>query len=130
MIACATMVEENRVLLVQHAAAEKPDYGNWLLPAGSVEHNESVEQAVKREVKEETGLEIRPVRKLTQMIDPYTKDELVNFLCIPLTSKIETSSELKEARWFSLDEISKLDNIHLGLKQFLMKGLRTCRFVE
>jgi len=130
MIACATIVKGNRVLLVQHAEEGKPDYGDWLLPAGSVEHGETLDEAVEREIKEETGLRIRTVRKLTEIVDPYTKEKLVNFLCIPLTSKIETSSELKEAKWFDIDEIRTLDNIHSGLKQFLVEGFRTHNFSE
>jgi len=130
MIACATIVKDNRVLLVQHAEEGKPDYGDWLLPAGSVEPGETFDEAVEREINEETGLRIRTVRKLTEIIDPYTKEKLVNFLCIPLTSKIDISSELKEAKWFGIDEIRTFENIHPALKQFLIKGFRTHKFSE
>ena len=37
LIVCATTVNNNKVLLVRHASVEKPDYGDWLLPAGRVE---------------------------------------------------------------------------------------------
>ena len=130
MIACATIVKGDRVLLVQHSNEGKPDYGHWLLPAGSVERGEALDEAVEREVKEETGLRIRTVRKLTEIVDPYTKDKLVNFLCTTLTSRVETSSELKEAKWFDVDEINALTNVHPGLKQFLIEGLTTRRFSE
>jgi 8-oxo-dGTP pyrophosphatase MutT (NUDIX family) len=128
MIACATIIKGNRVLLVQHAGEGKPDYGNWLLPAGKVEHGESWEEAVRREAKEETGLRIRTVRRLVEIVDPYTKDKLVNFLCIPLTSRITLSSELKEAKWFDVDGICALENIHTGLKQFLVGEFRNREF--
>ncbi|MGB9134136.1 MAG: NUDIX domain-containing protein [Candidatus Bathyarchaeia archaeon] len=130
MIACATIVRGDRVLLVQHSDEGKPDYGHWLLPAGSVEHGESLDEAVKREVKEETGLRIRTVRKLTEVVDPYTKDKLVNFLCTTLTPSVETSCELKEAKWFGVDEINALTNIHPELKQFLVEGLTTREFSQ
>lgn len=119
-----------RVLLVRHAAVEKPDYGDWLLPAGSVEFGESLEEALKREVNEETGLSVRKIKKLVQHVDPYTKDRLANFLCIPLTSNIGTSSELKEAKWFDVNEIQSLKNIHSGLARFLTEGLRSDAFKE
>jgi 8-oxo-dGTP pyrophosphatase MutT (NUDIX family) len=128
MIACATIVKGDRVLLVQHSDEGKPDYGYWLLPAGSVEQGETLDEAVEREAKEETGLRIRTVRKLTEIADPYTKDKLVNFLCATVTSRVETSSELKEAKWFNVNEISALPNIHPGLKQFLVEGLTTGKF--
>jgi len=123
-------VKDKRVLLVRHAGVEKPDYGDWLLPAGSVEHGEDLETALKREMREETGLRIKVVRKLAEHIDPYTKDKLINFLCIPLTSRIETSSELKETKWFDADEVQRTENIHPGLKQFLIDGLRADSFRE
>jgi len=130
LIVCATTVKNRRVLLVRHAGVEKPDYGDWLLPAGSVEGGESLEQALKREMKEETGLRIRVIRKLVELIDSYTNDVLVNFLCIPLTSKIKISSELMETKWFDLNEIQRLKNIHPGLKQFLIDGFNKGSFRE
>lgn len=54
--------EQNHVLMVQEA---KPDcYKQWYLPAGRVEAGESLEEAVRREVKEEAGLECEPVTLL------------------------------------------------------------------
>ena len=130
LIVCATTIKDKKVLLVRHAGVEKPDYGDWLLPAGSVEPGEGLEKALEREMKEETGLSIKIVRKLIEHIDPYTGDKIVNFLCIPLTSRIETSSELMEAKWFNLTEIQRLKNIHLGLKQFLINGFKSESFRE
>lgn len=118
------------VLLVKHAAVSKPDYGDWLLPAGSVESGESLEEALKREISEELGLRIKVIRKLVEHVDPYTKDRLVNFLCSPLSSRIETSSELNEAEWFDAKEIQVLENIHAGLKQFLIDGFKNDAFEE
>ena len=124
LIVCATTVREDKVLLVRHAGAEKPDYIDWLLPAGSMERGESLEEALKREMREETGLSIKIVRKVTEHVDPYTKDKLVNFLCTPLTSSVKVSSELNEAKWFNIEEITMLENIHPGLKKFLIDGLK------
>lgn len=123
MIVCATVVRDERVLLVRHSCEQKPDYGDWLLPAGNVEVGQSLEEALKREAKEELGLSIRTVRKLTEHVDPYTGDRLADFLCTPTTSKIELSSEISEARWFTANEIRELANIHAGLKEGLLRRL-------
>jgi ADP-ribose pyrophosphatase YjhB (NUDIX family) len=101
LIGCATIVDRNKVLFVRHAAAEKPDYGQWLLPAGGVEPRITLEEALKREISEEPGLRIKVIKKLVEHADPCTKDRSANFLCNPLTSKVETSSKLSEAEWFS-----------------------------
>lgn len=130
MIVCATIVEYHRVLLVMHANVEKSDYGDWLLPAGSVESGETLEEALKREISEELGLRIRIVKKFVEHVDPYTKDRLVNFHCSLSTSRIETSAELSGAEWFDAKEIQALENIHAGLKQFLIDGFKNGAFEE
>ena len=77
------------------------------------------EEALKREMKEELSLEVDVVRKLAEIIDPYTRDGLVNFLCTQRTSNIVTSPELEEAKWFNTNEIRGITNINRDLKQFL-----------
>ena len=52
------------LLLVRQAAGQKP----WTLPGGKVKRNESLERALKREVREETGLSVRASEYL-QMYD-------------------------------------------------------------
>lgn len=47
---------ENRILLVKHAYGNR----NWHLPGGSVEHHECIEDALLREVHEETGFNVEP----------------------------------------------------------------------
>ena len=113
---------------MKHAAVKKPDYGDWLLPAESMEPGESLEEALKREIGEELGLKIKVIKKLVECVDPYTKDRLTNFLCSPLTTRIETSSELSDAEWFDAEEIQALENIHMGLKQFLIEGFKSDAF--
>lgn len=57
-LAAAAMVEiDNQLLLVRRAI--QPAYGKWSFPSGYVNRGEQVERAVEREVREETGLEVR-----------------------------------------------------------------------
>lgn len=88
MIICATIVKGERVLLMRHASRQKPTYGDWLLPAGRVEQGESLEEALKRELMEETSLKVRIVRRLAEHIDRYTGDKIINFLCSPLHQRL------------------------------------------
>jgi 8-oxo-dGTP pyrophosphatase MutT (NUDIX family) len=53
----AVIFDEGRVLLQR-----RDDTGRWGLPGGGVEPGESVRQALIREVREETGLEVEPLR--------------------------------------------------------------------
>ena len=52
----------NKILLVKRGTVIFK--GHWALPGGKVDAGETVEQAVVREVKEETGLHVRIVRKI------------------------------------------------------------------
>jgi 8-oxo-dGTP pyrophosphatase MutT (NUDIX family) len=57
-VAAIVKDEQGRVLLVQTTR------GRWSLPAGAIDPGESPQEAVVRETREETGLEVRPVRLL------------------------------------------------------------------
>jgi len=62
MVAVGAVVldETNRVLLVKHVEAKRGGFwfGKWICPGGKLQRGESLEEGTKREVKEETSLEI------------------------------------------------------------------------
>ncbi|XP_013191632.1 8-oxo-dGDP phosphatase NUDT18 [Amyelois transitella] len=58
VVACVIINERNEVLMMQEA--KESCAGKWYLPAGRMEKNETIIQAVKREVLEETGLQCEP----------------------------------------------------------------------
>ncbi len=64
----AAIVASGRILLVKRRKA--PERGCWNLPGGKVDHMERVEDAIRREIREETGLKVRLTRflQLTQLL--------------------------------------------------------------
>src|SRR2546428_3555902 len=76
MLAVGAVVldETNRVLLVKHVEAKRGGFwfGKWICPGGKLQHGESLEEGTKREVLEETGLEIELTGK-PEMLDRIVK---------------------------------------------------------
>lgn len=82
-------------------------YGLWNWQQGKVDEGEDLETAGIREVKEETGFDIRIVKKLTVIENPFagTKETHV-FLGEIVGGELSFSKEeILDARWFTKEEI-------------------------
>jgi NAD+ diphosphatase len=74
--------------------------------AGYMEPGETIEEAVRREVHEESGIVVGDVRYLACQPWPFPSTLMMGFLCQALSEEIMVDpEELAEARWFSRDEI-------------------------
>jgi len=107
----AVIVRGSHVLLVKRE--EEPSKGLWSIPGGLVELGESVEDACRREVKEETGIDIQ-IEKLLDVASSIIRDGqgrirfhyvLTFFLARPLTIAAAPHSDVSEVRWVRLDEL-------------------------
>ena len=88
LVAVGAVIEDDRgrILLVKHKK-ERGGYwqGKWICPGGELEFGEEIKEGIKREVKEETNLEIELVRPLV----PF--DRIVKLACTLSTLTISPS---------------------------------------
>ena len=110
----ALIHKTGRVLLLRRRWP--PNQGYWAFPGGLVEPGESVQDAVLREVKEETGLEIR-LESLLDVITDIHLDELgrvkyhyviVDYTATPLGPRVTLNDESSSYGWFTPDEIKRI----------------------
>jgi mutator protein MutT len=110
----AIILRDREILLVKRGA--EPGLGKWSVPGGSIEIGETLEEALKREVLEETGLEI-VVGKLAGVCDLIVKREgeirfhyiLIDYFAAVESGEPVAATDVSECRWVSLDEISRYD---------------------
>ena len=99
---------DGRVLLIRRA--RPPSQGEWTLPGGKQEPGETLEETVVRELREETGLRVRVLRKLEIYVlerDGHAYD-IHEFLCTAEDAPNTPGDDASDARWFRLDELRGL----------------------
>ena len=100
----AVVVDRGRVLLVRRGT--EPLRGQWSLPGGLVEVGEALTDAIVREVKEETGLDVKPV-ELIELIDRIHRDDgrvryhyvIADYLCLVAGGQLRAASDADDVRW-------------------------------
>ncbi len=111
-IGAVVLDERGRVLLVRRAHA--PLKGEWSLPGGAVEVGETLEEAVAREVLEETGLvvDVGPVVEVLDRIDrtPDGRVEyhfvIVDYLCRARSGDAVCGSDADAVQWVARPDLA------------------------
>lgn len=100
-VAAIIFDDEGRILLLKHTYRKF----EWGLPAGGLEHGEKPEEAVAREFREETGLEIAVEKMLlARSIKEYPHVALI-YLCRIAGGEFRPSLEVSEMRYFGTDHL-------------------------
>lgn len=99
--------QKNEVLLVKRGI--EPGYGKWALPGGYLDWDESLEEGVIREVKEETGIETK-IERMLNFYDSPTRNYqniAITFLLRPISDTPFSfqAEEILDGGWFSFDKL-------------------------
>jgi 8-oxo-dGTP diphosphatase len=110
----AVVIREGQVLLVRRG--RPPGEGLWAIPGGVVELGETLQAAAEREIKEETGLEVRagaPVYTFDSIHRDSEGAIRFHYIIVDLTAQyisgeIRAGGDAGEARWVALSEVDAL----------------------
>ena len=106
IVVCGVLEKDGKYLLVREA--KKMCYGKWNLPAGCLDHNETILEAARREIKEESGLDVE-LTGVCQIGNRKLEDEV--FASIIFSTKVLSDDikfnpdEILDIKWFSYKEL-------------------------
>jgi ADP-ribose pyrophosphatase YjhB (NUDIX family) len=104
------VIDRDRVLLIRRGS--EPLKGEWSLPGGLLELGEELAAGVRRELLEETGLEVEPL----EMILPFDRIVrvgsrvkyhyvIVDYLCRRKSGRLRPASDVVDARWVRRNDL-------------------------
>jgi 8-oxo-dGTP diphosphatase len=91
------------------------DNGKWALPGGMVDWGETIPTTIRRELTEETGLELIKIRRLVGVYSEPDRDPRLHSICILVEADVEgtlqpqDTLEIREVKAFSVDALPMAD---------------------
>jgi len=118
--------KELKVLLIERGL--DPYKGMWAFPGGFLRMDETAEECAKRELKEETGLELAKVRELGTFSgvnrDPRERVISIAFYSLAKHSTVKGGDDAAKAKWWAIDDIPQLAFDHDYILRKAMKRIR------
>lgn len=105
----ALVLKENKILLIKRTG-KILEGGKWGLIGGFVERDETLRDAIKREVQEESGYKIKNIKLLTVIDSPNRpKEDRQNiafvFICEAFEKQGDSDWEVDDQKWFNLSNL-------------------------
>ena len=128
----AVIVRDQKALIIKRA--HEPRKGEWSLPGGLLELGESLQDAVRREIKEETTLDVT-VGPIIETFDRVHRDAhgriryhfvIVDFVCWPDSGEAIPASDAEGVAWVRITEIDDY-KVNAHAKAVIEKGLKVLR---
>lgn len=108
-VTCAIIRRDGKILAAQRGPNAHLA-GRWEFPGGKVDLGESEERCIVREIREELGIEIRPIRRLADSVHDYGDKQirLIPFEC-ELSGGEPEAREHASVGWFQVTDLKSLD---------------------
>lgn len=120
----AIVIDAGSILLVKRD--HEPAKGQWSLPGGRLEAGETLREALVREVREETGVDV-DVDGLIGVAERIVRDDdgeieyhyvILDYVCTPRSTHVKPGDDASDARWVPVSELAEL-HLTAGLLEFL-----------
>jgi mutator protein MutT len=128
----ALIFDGDKILLVERG--KEPLKGYWSLPGGVLETGETLEQGIVREVREETGLEVKPI-EVIEIFERIVRDAqgateyhfvLIDYICRVTGGSLCAADDASQVAWVGRDELPGY-RITTGTLPVIEKGFRAIR---
>jgi len=125
----ALIFDEDRILMAERGG--EPLKGWWSIPGGLVETGESLDAAIRREVREETGLEVRPLGMI-EIFERIMRDAqgaaeyhyvLIDYICRVQSGTACAGDDVSRVEWVRQSDLQQL-KITEGTLAVIEKGFR------
>lgn len=116
--------QDLKILLIQRKY--EPFINSWALPGGFVQEDETLEQSVLRELREESGLSQTPFLEQLYTFDGVDRDPRERIVSVAYfglvnTTELKASTDAKDARWFSVKKLPQ--DLAFDHEQIIEKAL-------
>jgi 8-oxo-dGTP diphosphatase len=122
------LLPDGRIVLVR-----RHDTGLWALPGGMIDWREDIQTTVKRELAEETGLELVKIRRLIGVYSSPDRDPRLHSICFVVAADVSGNFEIKdtlevsEVKAFSVDSLPTSEELTFDnnrqLKDYLSQAI-------
>ncbi|MCT7952079.1 NUDIX hydrolase [Ancylothrix sp. C2] len=119
------ILPDGRIVMIR-----RQDTGEWGLPGGIVNWGEDISTAIRRELKEETGLNLVKISRLVGVYSAPDRDPRIHSICVLVEAEVEgemkvsDTLEIAEVKAFSRDNLpqGKLSHDHNRQLEDYLKG--------
>jgi 8-oxo-dGTP diphosphatase len=122
------ILPDGRIVLIR-----RRDDGRWALPGGMVDWGEDIPSTIRRELKEETGLELAEIRRLVGVYSAPDRDPRIHSICVVVevevhgTMEVQDTLEVMEIQAFPANSLppGQMSHDHTRQLQDYLNGLTT-----